>query len=190
MSVCAHLAFVEGEARPTVDKSDEAPGRMDLLESTDEVWAVAADAAAQRYRLTGREREVLERLVRGRTRSEIARDLEVGLHTVKWHLGHLYRKLDVESSEQALRRVLFLEDPRWLANPLWNRDALERLARVADEVVRLGRSDSRSRLDSALSQLEQELVALRRRDGFDHVAAELGDDQRPVGLQLEKDHDR
>ena len=54
--------------------------------------------------LTERELEVLRLLAEGITNKEIARRLVVAPSTVKQHLKHIYRKLDVHSRVQAIQR--------------------------------------------------------------------------------------
>lgn len=56
--------------------------------------------------LTSRELEVLTRLASGRTNKQIARDLEVSLNTVKFHVRNLFQKLDVNSRAQAIALYL------------------------------------------------------------------------------------
>jgi DNA-binding NarL/FixJ family response regulator len=56
--------------------------------------------------LTSRELEVLVRLASGRTNKQIARDLEVSLNTVKFHVRNLFQKLDVNSRAQAIALYL------------------------------------------------------------------------------------
>ena len=51
--------------------------------------------------LTPRERQVLERLVDGKSNKEIARDLDLQEPTVKLHLKTLFRKLGVNNRTQA-----------------------------------------------------------------------------------------
>lgn len=43
--------------------------------------------------LSPRERQILERAARGMTNAEVAADLAVSTHAVKFHLAHIYRKL-------------------------------------------------------------------------------------------------
>jgi DNA-binding CsgD family transcriptional regulator len=55
--------------------------------------------------LSVRELDVLRLLSHGRSNAEIARELFVEQSTVKTHLIHLYRKLDVSSRTQAISRA-------------------------------------------------------------------------------------
>ncbi|MGC3002967.1 response regulator transcription factor, partial [Streptomyces sp. G35A] len=55
--------------------------------------------------LSGRERDVLERLARMMSTEEIAADLYVSVNTVKTHLKSVYRKLAVNRRSDAVRRA-------------------------------------------------------------------------------------
>ena len=55
---------------------------------------------SQTPRLTRREREVLERLAKGKTDLEIARSLCIGERTVHTHVGNLLRKLEARNRVQ------------------------------------------------------------------------------------------
>lgn len=73
--------------------------------------------------LTPREREVLELLGRGLSNREIADELYIEVGTVKTHVHHLLRKLEVGDREQAARYLLLAEDgtdrtpgPEWEAD--------------------------------------------------------------------------
>lgn len=57
---------------------------------------------ADRYRLTAREREVLDLLSCGRTNRDISECLDISLATVKTHLIHIYEKLGVETRAGAV----------------------------------------------------------------------------------------
>ena len=59
-------------------------------------------------RLTPREREVLELVVRGQTNREIAHGLGMGLGTVKAHVEHIIAKLGVSDRTQAAVRAVEL----------------------------------------------------------------------------------
>lgn len=61
----------------------------------DNRWTGAAAA------LSPRELEVLKLASRGETNAEIARDLGVTVHAVKFHLASIYRKLGVANRTEA-----------------------------------------------------------------------------------------
>ncbi|WP_028049496.1 response regulator transcription factor [Cellulomonas sp. URHD0024] len=61
-------------------------------------------------RLTDREREVAIAVSEGKTNSEIARDLYMGVATVKTHVGSLFTKLRVTNRVQVARIVHDSED--------------------------------------------------------------------------------
>lgn len=56
--------------------------------------------------LTRRELEVLSDLASGRTNKQIARELDVSLNTVKFHVRNLFQKLGVNSRSQAIALYL------------------------------------------------------------------------------------
>lgn len=60
----------------------------------------------QRYQLTPRELDVLERAVAGSTNKEIASDLALGLATVKTHLLHVFRKTGVSSRAELIAKAV------------------------------------------------------------------------------------
>lgn len=55
-----------------------------------------------RLDLTAREQEVLRCIVRGRSYQQTAADLAISLETVRTHIRHLYRKLQVHSVAEAV----------------------------------------------------------------------------------------
>lgn len=67
------------------------------------VWQCAR--VGRRFGLTQREQEVLELLVQGVPASEIAEKASISYGTVKTHVNHIYRKLDVHSRDEALAVV-------------------------------------------------------------------------------------
>jgi DNA-binding CsgD family transcriptional regulator len=58
--------------------------------------------------LTAREQEILERLADGLSDQQIADDLVLSLHTVKWYNRQIYSKLGVANRSQAVARSVQL----------------------------------------------------------------------------------
>jgi two-component system, NarL family, response regulator YdfI len=67
-------------------------------------------------RLSRREAEVLEMAARGLTNPEIASRMHVTVHTVKYHLAGIYRKLGVANRTEAA--VAYLRSPQTELRPL------------------------------------------------------------------------
>jgi len=63
------------------------------------------EAFLEKYSITGREREIILMVVRGRSNVDIARELVVSLATVKTHLHNIYGKIGVKSRYDLLARV-------------------------------------------------------------------------------------
>ncbi|SRR6266567_6413202 len=55
-----------------------------------------------RIHLTRREQEVLQSVLLGKADKEIATDLGITVRTVRFHLSHLFEKLNVESRVQLI----------------------------------------------------------------------------------------
>jgi DNA-binding CsgD family transcriptional regulator len=58
------------------------------------------------YKLTPRELEVMGGIVEGFTYSEIADKYGISGSTVKKHILHIYRKLDVSSKVEFMKKVM------------------------------------------------------------------------------------
>jgi len=58
------------------------------------------------YRLTDREREILQLLIEGLAKKEIAARLVISFHTVDMHLRHIYEKLRVNSATGAVAKAI------------------------------------------------------------------------------------
>ena len=58
------------------------------------------------YNLSRREREILQCLVDGLTKKEIASTLSVSFHTIDHHLRNIYSKLEVQSRSGAIAKAL------------------------------------------------------------------------------------
>lgn len=65
----------------------------------------ARSTFAAKYGLTPREEDVLELLVEGRTREQIADGLSISTWTVKDHVSKIYRKVGVHSAKELMRLV-------------------------------------------------------------------------------------
>ena len=63
----------------------------------------AAEALTRIDRLTGREREVLERIVSGATNKEIARDLDISPRTVEIHRSRVMEKMETPTLSHLVR---------------------------------------------------------------------------------------
>lgn len=59
------------------------------------------DLIARLRSLSARERQVLEMASRGMTNTQVAGELHVSVHAVKFHLAGVYRKLSVANRTQA-----------------------------------------------------------------------------------------
>jgi DNA-binding CsgD family transcriptional regulator len=66
-------------------------------------------AAPQGHPLSPRETQVLEMASSGLTNAQIAAELAVSVHVVKFHLAGIYRKLEVANRTEAAVKYL-----RWL----------------------------------------------------------------------------
>ena len=61
---------------------------------------------ADRYELTSRETQVVQAVCHGLTNPDIARNLNIGLATVKTHLIHVFKKIGVATRAELVSRVL------------------------------------------------------------------------------------
>ena len=74
----------------------------------DDLPAADAIGAPRALDLSAREREILGKLSRGSTNSDIAEALEISLFTVKNHLKRIFRKIGVSNRTQAAARYYAL----------------------------------------------------------------------------------
>jgi DNA-binding CsgD family transcriptional regulator len=63
------------------------------------------EAFLSKYGITDREREIILKVVQGKSNADIASELFISLATVKTHLHNIYRKIDVDSRYDLLARV-------------------------------------------------------------------------------------
>ena len=61
------------------------------------------ERAVKEYKISEREREVLERLLKGFNHKQIQEELFISFHTVKNHIYSLYKKLEVSSRWELMR---------------------------------------------------------------------------------------
>lgn len=91
----AGLLEIDENARQQLD-STPATGTIPHEEACRQI--------AERYRLTAREQEVLELLVRGKSGPQISETLVLSKATVKTHTYNIYRKLEVHTRAELLAR--------------------------------------------------------------------------------------
>lgn len=72
--------------------------------------AVTQAAADRLARLSGREHEVLARIVRGMSNKEIAREFDLSPRTVETYRANVFAKLEAESLAQLIRQYATLLD--------------------------------------------------------------------------------
>ena len=70
------------------------------------------DAEERRPALTAREREILDRIVRGWNNAQISDELCISIETVRWHCRRLFQKLGVSSRQRAIE-VAHHHWPAW-----------------------------------------------------------------------------
>ena len=98
----AHRGFV-ALAHLLVCQIDVAWRRVAAVQ-LDDLPAIQAVTGTRPLALSEREREILGRLSRGSTNSDIAQALEISLFTVKNHLKRIFRKIGVTNRTQAAAR--------------------------------------------------------------------------------------
>ncbi len=97
---------------PTTSPAEASRGAaLGVTSAVDEVMSYSerivwrCTLVAHRFGLTQREQEVLELLVQGMSAPEVARLASISVGTVKTHINHIYRKLDVHSREETMALV-------------------------------------------------------------------------------------
>jgi len=73
--------------------------------------AVTQATAERLARLSGREHEVLERVVQGMSNKEIAREFDLSPRTVETYRANVFAKLEADSLAQLIRQYATLLDP-------------------------------------------------------------------------------
>mgnify|MGYP001618790570 CR=1 FL=1 len=67
--------------------------------------AISAELALQFGSMTPREMEILELLGKGLSMKGSARELDIAVGTVKWHIRNIYQKLDASSRDEVLAKA-------------------------------------------------------------------------------------
>ena len=70
-----------------------------------DVLALRCNVLADGFKLTPREHEILELLVRGRSKAHIAEAFLISENTVRGHVKHIYAKLGVHGKQELLDKV-------------------------------------------------------------------------------------
>lgn len=110
-----NLGGAETEQKPELDptalnaeEADEGQNQEECTALADRIAASIEERCleiASEYRLSPRETEVLVLLAQGRTRVYIQDELVLAENTVKTHIGHIYKKLDVGNRQEMLDLV-------------------------------------------------------------------------------------
>ncbi len=93
----------ETQARDVVNAIHLASRGLHVLPRSAAAGGGVDRLGAEGSELTAREAEVLELLQDGHTNSEIARELSIGIETVRTHARSIYRKLGVPSRRELAR---------------------------------------------------------------------------------------
>jgi LuxR family maltose regulon positive regulatory protein len=86
---------------PTLPRRTQSLYAMNLLHSFDSEWVARQGAWALVEPLSQQELRVLRLLVAGQSNTDIAQELIVSINTVKTHVKSIYRKLDINSRDEA-----------------------------------------------------------------------------------------
>lgn len=86
-------------------KRADSPRSEDEADIDRRYWVEPCDAVADMYRLTAREREVLELMARGRDMPFMGETLCISRNTLKMHIRHMYTKLDAHSRQDVISIV-------------------------------------------------------------------------------------
>ena len=61
---------------------------------------------SEKFNLTEREKEILQRLIESRSLRSIAESLFISLETVRTHVKHIYKKLHVANRTEAVMKAI------------------------------------------------------------------------------------
>jgi DNA-binding CsgD family transcriptional regulator len=63
------------------------------------------DEMMEKFGITGREREIIRKVMRGKSNQSIASELSISLATVKTHLNNIYRKMDLDGRFELMASI-------------------------------------------------------------------------------------
>ncbi|HEX6268166.1 MAG TPA: response regulator transcription factor [Burkholderiales bacterium] len=98
-------AMIVAAGHDAVDAPEEADVVMSDAQAGAEGGFAAMKETEFRALLTPREIEVLSAIGEGLTNKAIARRLDISLHTVKFHIESLFRKLGVRTRTEAVAKA-------------------------------------------------------------------------------------
>ncbi len=85
---------------------------LNLLEKVDRqlyrmlAGDIVGNAAAQPGALlSAREKEIMQLIAKGKNNEEISKALFIGIGTIKWHINHIFSKLEVKNRVQAIEKA-------------------------------------------------------------------------------------
>lgn len=97
--------LIAPQARKQYGLQRDLPSPQQLKSLMPNLMRPAHQAQRLAEPVTRREREVLQRMARGQGNAQIAESLFVSLSTVKTHINNLFRKLEVNDRDEALRKA-------------------------------------------------------------------------------------
>ena len=90
------------EARNVASDQVKIEQAEDLANNAEDLFNRNLSQFAERYKLSARETEIAEQLLRGRTINYIAKQLYIAPGTVKTHMHNIYSKLDIHNKMELL----------------------------------------------------------------------------------------
>ncbi|HYF24206.1 MAG TPA: helix-turn-helix transcriptional regulator [Baekduia sp.] len=107
-SVAAELRHLMASAQALLGELQHAPPALPSAATPGAVltWEAVGGSHGELARLSAREREILDRLVLGRSNREIAQELVLAPDTVKGHVARILRKLGAANRVEAVSRYL------------------------------------------------------------------------------------
>lgn len=99
--ICGFFLLNNQSLPKNIEQSRETSDHLSIASSV----SLNCRAIVRNYRLSEREAEVLNYLVRGRSAQSVAKELHVSANTARTHISHIYAKCGVHSREDLIVRV-------------------------------------------------------------------------------------